>query len=135
MQIPESQADFAYTPGKWTVKQVLQHCIDTERIFSYRALCIARGEQQPLPGFDQDVYAQNADVNNKSLQFLKNEMILIRESSILLFTHFADTELNRMGTVSNYSTTVLALGFNIVGHWLHHYSILTEKYGIASKHE
>lgn len=128
--IPEAKAGFSYAPGKWTVKEVLQHCIDTERIFAYRALCLARGEQQPLPGFDQDLYAGNADVKNKSLQSLKDEMLLVRQSTLLLLGPFTSKELNRSGTVSSYATTVLALGFNIAGHWLHHQTILTERYGI-----
>ena len=129
-KIPDAKADFSYAPDKWTVKQVIQHCIDTERVFAYRALCIARGETQPLPGFDQDIFATNADVANKSLSYLKNEMVIMRQSSVMLFDHFTETELSKTGTVSNYTTTVLALGFNIVGHWLHHYYILTDKYGI-----
>ena len=69
--IPESKAEFAYAEGKWTVKEMLQHAIDTEKVFAYRAMCFARGEQQPLPGFDQDVYAANVDVSNRTLEDLK----------------------------------------------------------------
>lgn len=129
-EIPESKADFAYAPGKWTVKQVLQHCIDTERIFSYRALCIARGEIQPLPGFDEKLYAANANVENKSLQVLKDEMLLIRQSAVILFRYLTSAELDRTGTVSGNSINVSALGFLIAGHWLHHQSILTDRYGL-----
>ncbi|HMR84702.1 MAG TPA: DinB family protein [Niabella sp.] len=130
LSIPETSADFAYASGKWTVKQVLQHCIDTERIFAYRALCIARGEKQPLPGFDQDMYVANSKVENKRLEEMRNEMLLVRQSSVMLFAHFTHAELNRTGTVSGNAITALALGFIIAGHWLHHEGILINKYGL-----
>lgn len=126
--IPDTKADYAYAPGKWTIKQALQHCIDTERIFAYRALCLARSEQQPLPGFDQELYAGQANVENKPLQFLKDEMLLVRQSTEMLFKHFEDKELSKAGMVSNNKITVLAMGYTIIGHWLHHQSILKEKY-------
>ena len=129
-KIPESKADFAYAPGKWTVKQVLQHCIDTERIFAYRALCIARGETQTLPGFDEKLYAANVNVENKSLQALKDEIQLARQSAVILFRYLTNTELCRTGSVGGNSINVSALGFLIVGHWLHHQSILTDRYGL-----
>jgi hypothetical protein len=130
LSIPEAKAGFAYAPGKWTVKQVLQHCIDTERIFAYRALCIARGETQPLPGFDEKLYAANVNVENKSLQSLKDEMLLVRQSAVMLFSNLTNTELDRTGTVGGNALTPLALGFLIAGHWLHHQSILTSRYGL-----
>ncbi|MGC4235518.1 MAG: DinB family protein [Niabella sp.] len=128
--IPEAKADFAYAPGKWTVKQVLQHCIDAERIFAYRALCIARGEIQPLPGFDEKLYAANAKVENRSLQSQKDEILLARQSSVVLFTHFTNAELDRTGTVGGNTINVSALGFLIAGHWLHHQGILINKYDL-----
>lgn len=130
LQIPVSKADYAYASGKWTVKQVLQHCIDTERIFAYRALCISRDEQQHLPGFDQDYYIQHANLQNKSLEFLKEEMLIARQSTLMLFQHFTDTELSKKGIASEHPITVLALGYIIVAHWMHHQRELTEKYGI-----
>lgn len=131
-QISESKADFAYAPEKWTVKQVLQHCIDNERIFAYRALCFARGETQPLPGYDQNIYMAHTNVDDKSLQSLKDEMVLIRQSSIMMYQHFTPNALNNTGTVGGNLMSVSALGFVIVGHWLHHQDILTTKYGISS---
>ncbi|GAB3429256.1 DinB family protein [Niabella aquatica] len=128
--IPELKAGFTYAPGKWTVKHVLQHCIDAERIFAYRALCIARGEQQHLPGFDQDLYVANANVENKSLQLLKDELLLVRQSTVMLFTHLTNAALDRTGTVGGNTITALALAFIIEGHWLHHQSILIDKYGL-----
>ncbi|MBX3241751.1 MAG: DinB family protein [Chitinophagaceae bacterium] len=127
--IPEDKADYTYAPGKWTVKQVLQHTIDTERVFAYRAMCIARGELQSLPGFDQDAYANNADVSRRSLESLKEEMSLIRVSTALLFEHLEEKELLRQGTASNHTITPLSLGYMIVGHWRHHEYLFRERYG------
>lgn len=129
-RIPDDKATYTYAPGKWTVKAVLQHCIDTERVFSYRALCFARGEQQPLPGFDQDLYASNVQADNRILDSLKEELSLVRVSTILLFESISDATLQNRGKASNYEVTPLALGYMIIGHWRHHQRILEEKYGI-----
>lgn len=128
--IPEEKADYAYAEGKWTVKEVLQHTIDTERVFAYRAMCIARGETQALPGFDQDSYAAQADVTNRSLESLKEEMSLIRVSTALLFEYMGEKELLQQGTASNHIITPLSLGYMIVGHWRHHEFLFRERYGI-----
>lgn len=128
--IPLDKADYAYAAGKWTVKQVLQHCIDTEKVFAYRAMCIARGEQQPLPGFDQDQYADNADVSKCSLEGLKEELLLTRTASVLLFENLRDEDLNKRGTASNHPVTALSYGYILIGHWRHHEKIFKEKYGI-----
>lgn len=129
--IPFEKADYAYAEGKWTVKEALQHCIDTEKVFAFRAMCFARGEQQPLPGFDQDEYAANVDVNKRSLESLKEEMLLARKSSVMLFENLRDGDLNKKGIASNHPVTVLSLGYIIIGHWLHHEKLFKEKYGIV----
>lgn len=128
--IPEEKADYAYAPGKWTVKEVLQHTIDTERVFAYRAMCFARGETQPLPGFDQDLYAMNVDVSDRSLESLKEEMSLIRVSTALLFEYLGERDLLRQGIASNHAITPLSLGYMIAGHWRHHEQLFRERYGI-----
>ncbi len=128
--IPEEKADFAYAEGKWTVKQSLQHTIDTERVFAYRAMCIARGETQALPGFDQDSYAMNANVNDRSLESLKEEMLLIRVSTVLLFEYMSEKELLQQGTASNHIITPLSLAYMMVGHWRHHEHLFRERYGM-----
>lgn len=125
------KAEFSYAPGKWTVKQLLQHTIDAERIFSYRALCISRGEQQSLPGFEEDEYAANATAGNRHLKDLKEELLTVRLSSIQMFQGFDDTMLNRSGLSNQKPITVLALGYVIVGHWRHHAGVLQIKYGIG----
>jgi len=125
------KAEFSYSPGKWTVKQLLQHTIDAERIFSYRALCISRGEQQSLPGFEENEYAAIATAANRHLKDLKEELLTVRLSSIQMFQGFDDTMLNRSGLSNQKPITVLALGYVIVGHWRHHAGVLQIKYGIG----
>ena len=126
--LPAEKADYAYAPGKWTIKQVLQHCIDTERIMAYRALCVARGESQSLPGFDENGYAATAQVGHRSLKQLTDQLLHERASSVLLFQSFADTDLLRLGTANGQPISANALGFIIVGHVLHHQQVLTERY-------
>ncbi|MBN8861427.1 MAG: DinB family protein [Sphingobacteriales bacterium] len=128
--ITEEKADYAYASGKWTVKQLLQHTIDTEKVFAYRAMCFARGEKQPLPGFDQDDYAAHVDVSGRSLAGLKEEMLLARKLTIMLFEPLSDEALNERGVASDHDVTVLALGYILLGHWRHHESILKGKYGL-----
>jgi len=126
--IPEEKMDYAYAKGKWTIKQVLQHCIDTERIMTYRALCIARGEQQNLPGFDENSYAATATATDRLLADLTAEMLLVRQSTILLFQHFSPSQLASAGKSNNHPVTTNALGYIITGHFLHHVKVLRERY-------
>ena len=126
--VPENKSDHAYAENKWTVKQVLQHTIDAERVFAYRAMCIARGEEQSLPSFDENQYAEHAAVEHRSLNGLKEEMILLRKATVALFENFTDSMLQVKGIASNKSITVLSLGYITVGHWLHHQRILAERY-------
>jgi hypothetical protein len=126
--LPAEKADYAYAPGKWTIKQVLQHCIDTERIMAYRALCVARGESQSLPGFDENAYAATAQVGHRSLKQLTDELMHARASSVLLFQSFDAVDLQRLGTANGQPISANALGFIIVGHVLHHQQVLTERY-------
>lgn len=127
--IGSDQSEYAYAPGKWTVKQVLQHAIDTERIFAYRALCIARGEQQSLPGFDENQYAENADVSRRHIKDLKEELLTVRLSSTQLFQGFSPAVLAMSGMANQAPISVLAIGYAIVGHWRHHATILQTRYG------
>jgi hypothetical protein len=127
-EIPETKENFKYEFNKWTTKQVLQHIIDTERIFNFRALCFARGENQSIPGFDENEYAFFADVDNRNLNELKEELILVRNSTILLFESFNITMLQRKGIANNAEISVNALGYCIIGHSLHHFNILKERY-------
>jgi hypothetical protein len=127
-KIPESKANFKYELNKWSTKQVLQHIIDTERIFNFRALCFARGENQSIPGFDENEYAFLADVDKRNLNELKEELIVVRNSTILLFESFNIEMLQRKGKANNAEISVNAIGFCILGHSLHHFNILKERY-------
>lgn len=124
----EKQGNYSYADGKWTVKEVLGHVIDTEKIMAYRALSFARGEKQSLPGFEQDDYVAESNFNKRSLVDLINEFITIRESNIILFKSFNEEILIRRGTASESEVTVLALIYIIAGHEKHHMKFLKEKY-------
>ncbi len=126
--ISEEQSFYKYADGKWTVKEILQHVIDTERIFCYRALAIARKEITSLPSFDERKYAANSFANNRTWKKLTEEFKVVRQSSVLLFDSFTKENLELTGKVSDYQMTVLALGFTIAGHVEHHMNIIRERY-------
>jgi uncharacterized damage-inducible protein DinB len=123
----EQKAAHSYAEGKWTIKQVLGHMIDTERVFAFRALCFSR-ENTTLPGFDQDIYVNNTDFNSRTIQSLAAEFRATRESNLYLFGSFNEDQLNRTGIANNNSVSVKALVYMTAGHELHHIKILKEKY-------
>lgn len=124
----DAMGNYAYEPGKWTVKEVVGHLIDTERVMAYRAMCIARGEKQPLPGFEQDDYVKLGNFNRRGLFDLNYEFRLLRESNMLLARGFDEEALERRGIANKNEVTVLALLFIIAGHEKHHINILKERY-------
>lgn len=126
--IPKEKENYSYAAGKWNIKEVLGHITDSERVFAYRALCIARGEKKSLPGFDQNEYAEEANFNERKLQDMLNEFRLQRESNIILFKSFSEDMLNRLGTANEKQVTVRALLFIIAGHAEHHFDILKTRY-------
>jgi hypothetical protein len=126
--ITEEKANEAYAPGKWTLKELLQHIIDAERIFAYRSLCIARKETLSLPGFDENVYAANSQANSRSWQSLVEEMKAVRVSTKMLFESFSGEVLNQTGLSNNNRIDVNALGFIMVGHLVHHVGVIKERY-------
>ena len=126
--LPEEKGNYAYAEGKWSIKEVLGHMADVERVMSYRAMCIARGEKQSLPGFEQDDYVRSADFNKRSLGSLAEELLQLRNSSLALFGTFSEEEGLRWGKANNYDTTARAFMFIIAGHELHHMKILRERY-------
>ncbi|MCX6206136.1 MAG: DinB family protein [Bacteroidetes bacterium] len=128
LEIPNEKADYSYGPGKWTIKQMLQHMIDTERVFSYRALRISRNDATPMAGFDENQYADHAPVAHRSIEELKKELLLLREASDLMIGSFSEAQLNNRGIASNASITLRAVCFIIYGHNLHHLRILKERY-------
>jgi hypothetical protein len=126
--IPASKYDYKYAENKWTLKELLQHVIDTERIFCYRALCFARKDQTPLPGFDEDLYAKTSKAANRNWDNLVGEFIAVRNASELLFASFDEEQLNASGLSNNHSNYVLAWGFITIGHCIHHQQIIEERY-------
>ncbi len=124
----KEKENYSYAAGKWSIKEVLGHITDSERVFAYRALCIARGEKKSLPGFDQNGYAEEANFNERKLQDMLNEFRLQRESNIILFKSFSEDMLNRLGTANEKQVTVRALLFIIAGHAEHHFDILKTRY-------
>lgn len=126
--IPMDKHDYAYAEGKWKIKDIIQHLIDCERIFSYRALCFARNDQTALPGFEENDYAAEAKGNTRTIMSLLTELSAVRHSTMLLFKNFTDAELLHVGTASNNQMSVRAIGFIIIGHQNHHQKIFEERY-------
>lgn len=120
--------DYAYAEGKWTIKELMIHIIDAERIMAYRALRIARGDQSPLPGFDQNEYTPLVEPESRSTESILMEYKTLRASTIQLFLGFTNTMLERMGVASDSPCSTRALGFIIVGHENHHRQVLVERY-------
>jgi hypothetical protein len=116
-----------YAPGKWTINEVLQHIIDTERVFQYRAFRFSKNDKTPLPGFDQDDYVIEGE-NNKGKQEILNEYNSVRAASLSLFKDMPNHKLERIGTASGMPWSVAALGFVISGHQKHHLNIIQERY-------
>ena len=126
--ITEERSMYAYEAGKWTLKELLQHMSDAERVFNYRALCIARKETVSLPGFDENDYAENSNANDRPWQKLVDEFLAVRKSTELLYESFTDDVLNYSGISNNNSITVNSLGFITAGHFYHHKNIIEERY-------
>ncbi len=126
--IPEGMAGHRYAEGKWSVKEMLQHIIDTERIFGYRALSIARKDKTPLPGFDENTYANASKADKRNLTSLMEELKAVRTSTDLLLKSFTEEDLQQTGITNQHPNTVNAIGYIIFGHILHHKKVLEERY-------
>ncbi len=124
------EADYRYAPEKWSAKEVIMHLLDSERIFSYRALRFARKDHTPLPGFDENNYAQFYRNDSRTIEMLVAEMKSVRDSTIALFKSFDNDALNRKGEASGVSMSVRTIGEIIAGHEMHHKKVLEEKYFI-----
>ena len=127
VNLDAAKAAYAYAEGKWTVKQVLGHMCDTERIFAYRALVFSR-ESVTLPGFDQDVYMEGTTFNDRTIESLANEFKTIRESTLYLFKSLAEEQSTKKGIASGSPFSVRAYAYMMAGHELHHLNILRERY-------
>jgi hypothetical protein len=129
-RIPEERGGHRYGPDKWTIREVIGHVIDAERIFSYRALRFARADQTLLPGFDENEFVKTAGSDQRTLADLAREFAAVRESSVLMFDSFPDQVWARSGTASGVAMSVRAAAYVVAGHPRHHLTILRERYGV-----
>lgn len=132
-RISEEDSMYRYAEGKWTVREMVQHIIDGERVFSYRACRIARMDKTPLASFDENEFAKNSNGNARSLESLREEFSAVRKSTLLLFKSFTNEMLMQRSAVSGKDVTVHAIGFIIPGHAWHHLNILQTRYFPAEK--
>lgn len=126
--LDKATADFRYGPEKWSVKEVLGHVVDTERIFGARALCFARGEKIPLPPFEQDEYVRSAGFDKRSLSSLSREFEAVRQSTESLFDGFDEDQWNRGGVANEVHMTVRAVAYIVAGHAAHHLAVIRDRY-------
>jgi hypothetical protein len=126
--LPEEKGGFAYADGKWTVKEVLGHLIDGERMFAYRLFRISRADETPIEGFEQDGYIENALSNGRSFADLLEEFSLLRRANLMLVKNLTDDGWARIGTANNAKISVRALIYIMAGHIEHHLGILKERY-------
>jgi hypothetical protein len=129
--LSDDQQNFRYDTGKWSPKEILGHITDTERIFGFRALCIARGEQQSLPSFDENEYMGGANFDDQSLEQLLEQYSLTRKGTIALLKTFSEEIASRMGIANGNAVSARALAWMIAGHEVHHLKILKERYLIG----
>jgi hypothetical protein len=127
-KIPKKKQDKSYAEGKWTIKELVQHIIDAERVFSYRALTFARKDSTSLPAFDEDSWAANSMAAQRDWKDMIDEFKSLRAATEKMFASFDDSQLRSIGTASNKEINVLALGYIIAGHLEHHMNILKERY-------
>jgi hypothetical protein len=130
-RVPESRGGHRYAEGKWSIREVIGHMTDAERIMAYRALCIARGEQKSLPGFDENAYMNETPFASYTLRDLLAEFGQVRTANLSLLSHLDDAAWRRAGNANGYNVSVRALAFVMAGHVEHHRSVLRERYGIA----
>ena len=129
-RVPPERETYAYAEGKWSIRQIIGHLIDGERVFGYRALCIARGETQNLPGFDENAYMPLAPYEHLELEDLLSEFRLVRLSNIAMFRTLDEAAWAREGIANDTPVTVRALAYVMVGHVRHHMGVLRERYGV-----
>jgi len=126
--IPSNKLEHSYEDGKWTVKEVIQHIMDTERIFAYRALRFARQDKTPLSGFEQNDYVPTSQANSRDFKNLISEYTAIRQATIAMFENFSNDMLTSIGKASGSNMSVRALGFITIGHEMHHCNVIKERY-------
>lgn len=129
--VPKDRETFRYAPDKWSVRQVIGHLTDGERVFGYRAFCISRGEQAPLPAFDENVYVAHSTYDSVPIRELVDELVDVRRGNLAVLRRLSAADWARVGTASGKPVTVRALAYVMAGHPRHHLAILREKYGLA----
>lgn len=129
--LPEDKANHAYAAGKWTVKELIGHLADAERVFSYRLVRIARGDKTPLSGFDENVWAKTAPHGRRKMADVVDEMIAIRRATLALVDSLDETSVSNVGLANNNSVSARAICWIMAGHTKHHLDILRERYGVA----
>jgi uncharacterized damage-inducible protein DinB len=129
-RLTAEQASHRYAEGKWSVRDIIGHLSDAERVFAYRLLCIARGETGALPGFEEQVYAANSNASTRELSDLVDELRLVRQSTLALVRSLPPAVLTSRGTVNKWTLSVRAMVFIIAGHFQHHVNVLRDRYGI-----
>jgi hypothetical protein len=129
--VPEDRAGYRYGPGKWSIRETLDHLTDGERLFSYRAFCFARGEKKSLPGFDPEGFAAASGADSLGLEQLLHELECARRSSLALFRRLGEEAWQRTGTADGSPVSVRALAYIMAGHVRHHLRILRERYGVG----
>ena len=126
--IDEEKLDYSYQDGKWTIKELILHMIDTERVFQYRALRFARNDKTNLPGYDENFYVPNSNASSRSLDTLLNEYTTVRNSTIALFSSFDEKSMLCIGNSGESTMSVRAIAFITLGHQIHHINIIKERY-------
>lgn len=126
--VPYSKLTYRYAPGKWTIKELLAHIVDDERIYAYRALRFARNDQTELPGFDQESYAVESGANERTVDDLLQEFAAVRRATVALFNSFEERVLKRSGLANGNVMSVCAAAYHIAGHELHHLNIMKDRY-------
>jgi uncharacterized damage-inducible protein DinB len=127
-QLTEEQAAHRYAEGKWSLKQLLGHVTDTERIMAYRLLCVSRGDQTPLPGFDENTYVRGAAFESRVLSDLLAEFVTVRHATVALVRGLSPEQLQRVGTANGGGVSAAGLVYMIAGHARHHLNIVRERY-------
>jgi hypothetical protein len=131
-RVDQSRADYRYAPGKWSIKEVVGHIEDCERVFAYRALAIARGQKTSLPGFDENVWMENSPFASTSLVYRAESLLALRRTTIAMFRDLDDEGWARKGTANEKPASVYGIAYVIVGHARHHFAILRDRYAIAT---
>lgn len=127
-QIPEEKQSYAYDVGKWTIKEVIGHIIDTERVLGYRAMRFARKDKTPLPGFDENLYIENGNFDKQTLYSLAHEFAIVREANLAMFKNFDEEALSQIGTANGLDASPRGIMYMIAGHAIHHMNTIRTKY-------